>query len=328
MAGLRGNIGWVMAQKQTAKGTLATVALPGVAAGAWKSALAGGGVGPNRTIGQLAETDASRDQGTSFVSAEQNGGSPEFYVRDSTIGFWLYSVLGADAITGAGPNYVHTLTPSNTLPYISVWRDVADTLWEAYQDCKVSSLVIAASAGQPLTATATLSGRISSRLTADPSVTATIPLSNGYAYNYNDATVTLSGGATALVQGMTLTIDNNVTSQQTDDVNIYDVIEGERTVELDFDLIFETLDEYNKFHYGGISGTAVAPAIYTTSADFQFDNGLNNQVKFTLPSIAYTEFPVDVNPNGDPIVASIKAIGQRGASPIVTAVVKNQVQLY
>lgn len=327
MAGLRGNIGWIMGQKQTAKGTLATVALPGVAAGAWKSALVGGGLGPQRTIGQLAETDASRDQGISFTQSEQNGGSPEFYVRDSSVGFWVWAAMGADAVSGS-VNFTHTITPSNTIPYISLWRDVADTLWEAYQDVKVSSLVISASAGNPLTATATVSGRISSRLTTDPSIAATIPLSNGYAYNYNDATVTLAGGATALVEGFTLTIDNNVTSQQTDDVNMYDVIEGQRTIELDFDLIFETLDEYNKFHYGTIAGTAIAPAIYVTSADFQFDNGANNQVKFTLPSIAYSEFPVDLNPNGDPIVASVKAIGQRSASPILTTVVKNQVAVY
>jgi hypothetical protein len=327
MAGLRGNIGWIMSQKQTAKGTLATPAVPGVAAGAWKSALSGGGLGLTRTIDQLAETDSSRDQGVSFVSTEQNGGSPEFYVRDDSIGYWLWTVLGADAVAGT-TNFTHTITPSNTLPYISAWRDVSDTLWEAYQDCKVSSLAITASAGQPLAATATLAGVASTRLTVDPSTAGPIILSNGYAYNYNDCVVTLSGGVTALVSSFTMTISNNVTSQQTDSVSIYDVIEGQRTIELDFDLIFETLNEYNAFHYGSTSGTTVSPTIYTTSADFKFSHGANNSIEFNMPSIAYTEFPVDVNPNGDPITASIKAIGQRNASPIVTATVKNQVAVY
>lgn len=327
MAGLRGNIGWVMAQRQTAQGTLATVALPGVALGAYKSALAGGGMSIARNIGQLAETDSSRDQGVSFVSGVSTTGSPEIYVRDDSLGLWLLATLGADAAAGT-TNFTHTMTPSNALPYMSVWRDVADTLWEAYVDCKVSTLVVAATAGNPLTATATLTGRTATRLTADPSTTASIPMSNGYAYNYNDATVTLGGGATALVSGMTLTINNNITAQQTDDVITYDVVEGQRTVELDFDLIFATLDEYNKFHFGGISNTAISPTIFTTSADFKFANGVNNSIEFSLPSLAYTDFPVDVNPNGDPISVAVKAIGQRSASPIITAIVKNQVAVY
>lgn len=327
MAGLRGNIGWLMGQKQVSKGTLATVALPGVAAGAWKSALAGGGMGPVRSIGQLAETDASRDQGVSFVQNSGGQGQPEIYVRDNTLGFWLWAALGADAVSGT-TNLTHTLTPSNTLPYISIWRDVADTLFEAYQDCKVSGITIAAQAGQPLTATLNTFGTQVSRLTTDPSTAGVIPLSNGYAYNYNNGTITLSGGATALVSGFSLTIENNVTQQQTDDVQFYDVVEGQRQVTLDFDLIFETLAEYNSFNYGSTSGTATSNTIYTTSADFQFDNGGNNQVKFTLPSIAYTEFPVDLNPGGDPISVAVKSVAQRGASPIITAVIKNQVAVY
>lgn len=328
MAGLKGNIGWIMAMKQVSAGTLVTPAIPtGSANGAYKQALAGGGFGVARSIGQLAETDSSRDQGVSFVQAISSTGAPSFYVRDDSLGFWLQAALGADAVTGT-TNFTHTITPSNTLPYLSLWRDVSDTLWEAFLDCKVSSIVITGAAGNPMTAAVTLQGRTPTRLTTDPSLSPAIPLSNGYAYNYNDMNVTLAGGATALVSGFTLTIDNNVTQQQTDAATTLDVVEGQRTVECDFDLIFATLDEYNKFHYGSISGTTVNPAIYTTSVAFTGANGANNGFSFTLPSIAYTDFPVDVNPNGDPISVAVKSVGQRNASPIVTAVVNNQVAKY
>lgn len=323
MAGLRGNIGWIAGARQTVQGTLATIATGTT----FKSALAGGGMGVARNIGQLAETDSSRDQGVSFVSGVSTTGAPEIYARDDSLGLWLLAGLGADAVTGS-TNFTHVITPTNALPYMSVWRDVADTLWEAYVDCKVSSIAVAATAGNPLTATVTMTGRTATRLTADPTTSPAIPLSAGYAYNYNDATVTLAGGVTALVSSFTLTINNNVTSQQTDAAVAYDVVEGQRTVELDFDLIFASLDEYNKFHYGSNVGTAVSQAIYTTSADFKFDNGTNNSIEFNLPSIAYTDFPVDVNPNGDPISVAVKSVGQRSASPIVTATVKNQVASY
>lgn len=240
-------------------------------------------------------------------------------------------MLGADAVTGT-TNFTHVLTPSSTLPYISMWRNVSDTLFESYLDCKVSSLVIAAAAGAPMTVTPTIMGRQPARLTTDPSgpppTAPNIPLDSSYVYNYNDATVTLSGGVTAMVGQFSLTIDNSVTVQQTDNVIPMDVTEGLRKVSLSFDIIFSTLAEYNAFHYGSTSGTAVSNSLYTTSADFNFAHGANNGIEFALPSIAYDTFPVDVNAAGNPITVAVTAVAQRGGSPVVTATVKNQVALY
>lgn len=327
MAGLRSNTGWVMAARQTGQGVIA-VPLP---ATAYKSPLVSGGLAPARTIAQLSETDSNRDQGISYVQSVSAGGAPEIYARDASLGLYLLGALGADAITGT-TNFTHVLTPANVLPYLTMWRSVSDTLWESYLDCKISSLVIAATAGNPLTATATIVGRTPARLTTDPSgpppTAPNIVLDSGYAYNYNDATVTLSGGATSLISSFSLTIDNSVTPQQTDDVGMLDVVEGQRKVTLTFDMIFSTLSEYNLFNYGGAAGTAVSSSIYTTSADFIFAHGVNNSIEFSLPSIAYDTFPVDVAAAGGPIVVSVTAVGQRGASPIVTATVKNQVATY
>lgn len=329
MAGLKGNVAWLAAAKQSARGTAATVALPAAAVpGTYKVPFAGGSIAPVRQTDNLSETDSSRDRGTSYVVTSGVEGEPSFYVRDANIGFWLQAGLGADAVTGTTPNFIHTLTPSNSLPYITAWRNIADTLWEQYLDCKVNSLGISAQAGQPLMCSAGIQGRQSTRLTTDPTTTAAIPIANGAVYNYNDAAVTLGGGATALVSSFDLSITNAVTRQQTDDVVPYDVVEGIREVSLGFDLIFEDLVEYNKFHYGSSSGTVISPNIFTTSATFTFTKSVNNEISFTFPSIAYEEFPVEPNAGGDPITVSVRAIAQRGASPVVTAVVKNQVAIY
>ena len=325
MAGLRGNIGWILAAKQTsgAKGTLATIA----SGTTYKNALVGGGIGPKRDTDHLQETDSSRDIGVIYTKSSGVEGSPEFYARDASAGAWLYWALGAVATTGT-TNLTHTITPANTLPYISVWRNVGDTLWESYQDCKVGSLNIKAEAGSPLSITAGIQGLVPTRLTATPDSGTPISVESSHAYNYNDGTITLSSGATALVRSFDLTIENNLQLQQTDNVVPYDVYEGQRQVSLGFDLIFESLVEYNQFHYGGASGTAVSANTYTTDATFQFDNGANNQIKFALPAIAYEEFPVDLQPNGDPVTVSVRAVAQRSGSPVLTATVKNQVTAY
>ena len=323
MAGLKGNVAWLMAAKQTVKGTPATPAV----ATTYKNPFSGGNIGPVRETDNLAETDASRDRGVTYITTSGVEGTPEFYARDSSAAFWLHKVLGSVATTGT-TNFTHTITPGSTLPYITAWRNIGDLLWEQYLDCKVSSLTIGAEAGQPLTISAGIQGRQATRLTADPSTAPVIPIESGAVYSFNEAAVTLGGGATALVRSFELSIENNVSRQQTDDVIPYDVVEGMREVSLGFDLIFESLDEYNKFHYGGAAGTTISPNVFTTSAVFTFSKGANNEISFNLPSIAYEEFPVEPDAGGDPIVASVRAVAQRSGSPVVTATVKNQIAAY
>src|SRR4051812_3116059 len=325
MVGVAGNIAWVLANKQTGKGVLAPATAVG---GAYKMPLTGGNLAPTRNMDNLSETDASRDRGISYVSQTGVEGSPEFYVRDASIGFWLHKVLGADAATGT-TNFTHTITPANTLPYISAWRDIGDLLWEQYLDCKVGSMTVSADAGAPLTATVGIMGRQATRLTTAPDAATPVAVDNGPVYNYNDVTgaVTLGGSVSALIRSFELTIENNLSLQQTDSSIPYDVVEGTREVSLGFDLIFSDLTEYNKFHYGGAAGTAISPTVFTTSAQFVFTKGTNNSIGFNLPVIAYEEFPVEPDAGGDPIVASVRAVAQR-TTTILTATVKNQISTY
>lgn len=323
MAGIRGNVAWLMAQKQTAKGTAATYAT----GSAYKVPFSGGNIAPSRNAENLTETDASRDRGVTYIASSGVEGSPEFYVRDASLGFWLWAALGADAVTGT-TNFVHVLTPANLLPYITIWKDLGDTLYEQYRDCKVGSLTISAEAGGPVTCTAGIMGLQSTRLTAAPDTATPKAVEASTVYNFNNATVTLGGSITALVRSFEITIENNLTSQQTDDVIPYDIYEGTREVSCTFDLIFDDISEYNKFHYGGAAGTTISPAVFTTSLLVDYTLGANNGISFNLPSIAYTEFPAEPSPGGDAVVSSVAAAAQRSGSPVVTATVKNQVATY
>lgn len=324
MAGLRGNVAWLMAGKQPAKGTAHTVA----AGPTQKTPLTGGDIDPTRQIEQLSETDSSRDIGISYASTGGLSGSPAFYVRDQGIGFWLFAALGADAVSGS-VNFTHTITASSLLPYITAWMDVSDVLFESYVDCKVGTLVIGADAGSPLTATATLMGITPTRLATTPDPSNLAPIASGPVYNYNNATVTVGGGVTALVDSFELTIENNLTTQQTNAFLPLDIYEGSRQVSLTFDLIFDTLTEYNKFHYGGAAGTTISSSIYTTPADFSFSLGANNSIDLAIPNLAYTAFPVASNAGGDAIKVSVAAVAQRATpTSIMTATVHNQVSTY
>ncbi len=325
MAGLRGNVAWLANAFQTTKGTAAAL----VAANGFKNGFAGGNIGPVRETDNLSETDATRDRGATYVTQAGVEGEPEIYVRDESIVFWLKAAFGTLATTGT-TNFVHTITPGNVLPYFTSWRNLGDTLYEQYRDCKVNSLQIAAEQGQPLTATIGIQGAKSTRLTAAPDAATPLAVESVAPYYYQRSAAvgiaTLGGAATALIRSFELNFENNVSRQHTEDVEAYDVWEGKREVSLGFDLIFESLDEYNKFHYGGAAGTQISPNIFTTSAAFTFNKGVNNEVSLTLPGIAYEEFSPEPDPGGDAIVVSVRAAAQRqtGGAAICTAVVKNQ----
>ncbi len=324
MAGLPGKSGWMGIAKQTAKGT------PVATAPTYRNAFSGGNIGPARETDRLAETDSARDQGAAYVTTSGVEGSPEIYVRDASIGLYLLAGFGADTVTGS-TNYVHTIKPSNAaLPYFTMWKNVGGPsgLFEKYQDCQISTMTFSAEAGSPLTCALGVQGLIPTRLTSDPSGASI--LENATVMNFNNAAVTLGGSATSLIRSFEFTIENNIQRQQTDDVVPYDLAPGQREISLGFDMLFEDLTEYNKFHYGSGSGTTESPTIFTTSASFTFTLGVNNELAFTFPSIAYEEFPVEPDPGGDPITVSVRAVAQKavGVPDLVTAVLKNQVATY
>jgi hypothetical protein len=323
MAGFSGKSAWIAGAKQTAKGSVAAAPL-------FANAFSGGNIAPVLATDRLSETDSSRDQAAAYITTSGVEGSPELYVRPESLGFWLTGVLGNTVSTGSTPNYTHTIKPGQTLPWLTLWRNIggAGALFERFQDCQAGSITIAAEAGQPLSATVGVQGLIPTRLTVDP--LGSLTLDSDVPFNFNNAAITLGGASTRLIRSFSLTVENNLERQQTDDVVPYDITAGQREISLSFDLLFEDLTEYNKFYYGGATGTAISPNIFTTAANFTFTLDANNEIAFDLPSIAYEEFPAEPDPAGGPIVSSVRAVAQKatGVTDLLTATLKNQTASY
>lgn len=318
MAGIRGNQAYLVAAKQSGKGSEPTK---------WqhKTFFSGGSIAPTKATEQLSETDDTRNAGDFYVTQTSFEGTPEFYARDQIIHHWLEYVLGSAEHTGAGP-YVHTIKPAATIPYVTFGRMIGATLYEQFNDGKVSELTVSAGTASPLTASASIVGRGAKRLTAEwtselapPAAASNVP------FNYNNALVKIGGAETRLVSSFEATFSNNAAVQQTDDSVPYDVVEGLFATTMGFDLIFDSLVEYNKFHYGGEAGTEQKPELPSTSFSFEFNLGANSKLLFTFPKVIYQEFPVDPNPGGDPIVVSVRGAAQRHAEGFVTATVTNSV---
>lgn len=352
MAGLRSNSAWWAIQKQTTAGTAAA----GTAASVYKIPFAGGSIGPVRETDRLSETDSSIDQGDPYVSASGVEGSPEAYARDAYLPLLLHGALnGAITTTGAADPYTHTIDAgTNALPLFTIWKNIGGTdtgastattgkhILEQYVDCRVGSLTISGEAGSPLTVACGIQGRIPTRLDAGPGGVASNAINTDPVYTFSHSTdyvanpdtslITIGAtgiGTTFRVRSFELTVENNLSRQQTNSVYPLDTAPGIREVSLGFDLIFEDRREYDLFHYGA-AGTAgpqeISPNIYTisTSTTFTFRRQASplRELTFTIPKIAYEEFPVEADPGGDPIVVPVRAVALRN-TPIVSASVKN-----
>jgi hypothetical protein len=315
MAGVRGNQAYLLTAPQTAKGTPPT---------AWKNKqyFSGGSIMPSKSVEQLSETDAERDQGDNYVTQTSVEGSPEVYGRTTTIHSWLEYVLGTRETSGAGP-YTHTLKPAAALPYVTFGRMQGGLLYEQFNDCKISEATFSAGTASPLTVASTILGRGAERLAAEWTAGLAPPAAPTVApVNFNNALVKIGGVETRLASSFEATFTNGVSAQQTDDSVPYDVTEGLRSCTLGFDLIFETLTAYNEFHYGSGAGTTQVATLPSTSAEFIFTLGADS-VTFKFPKIVYEEFPVEPDPGGDPIVVPVRARAQRHAEGLMRAVVVN-----
>ncbi len=320
MAGLRGNQAFLVESIQTAKGSEPT---------SWSDTLyfAGGNIAPTHGTAQLSETDSNRQAGSFYTTTTAVEGAPEVYARPATIHHPLQYVLGTSVKSGTAGEYVHTITPAAALPYVTYGRGIGATLFEQFNDCKVSECTVSAKTGGPLMCSFNVIGRTSVRQASEWSAGLAPPAASTAApFNFNQATVTLSGAETKLISDFTITIANNVTLQQTDSQIPFDVVEGQFAVTGGFTIIFENLEQYNAYNYGSTGGTTQSGVIYATALKIKIEIEAKEYITFELPSVAYTDFPVEPEPGGAPIVVAAKFAAQRSASPFITAIVGNKVE--
>ena len=139
--GVSSKIGTIALGVQTVKGTPA--ATPTV-----KMKLAGSpSLSPRRDTARYVTTDRGRDQGLAYVSQLRVEGDMPVYLHPD--GFWLlmWGVLGAHTASGTAPNLTDTQVPANDVPWFTIWRMVADNLYEKFVDCKLVSMTVEGTAG-------------------------------------------------------------------------------------------------------------------------------------------------------------------------------------
>lgn len=314
MSGVSSRFGTFALAKQSAKGSPAS-------APTLKMHMSGSpSLGPTKTRARFAMTDSGRDIGAGYTSSMGVQGDVPLYLHPDGFALLAYLALGANADSGSSPNYTHTATPANDVPWFTCWAVAANgTIVERYDDCKLDSLRIEGSAGQPLQATLSIIGITYNFLGAD---TALAPLgSTPYLYPEFLGQFTIDSVPQRLHR-FSIGVDNGLSQYQADGYLPADIDPGGRTVTCSFATRFTgptAFPDYRTFFYGSPSGTTPSAAVGTHSFTAKLVRDANTSVEFQMPQVTWASVPrPQPDPGGAPIEVEVAVEVERPASGVIT----------
>lgn len=318
--GISSALGTVGLAKQTAKGTPA--AAPTV-----KMKLSGApSLLPVKERSRYVVTDTGRDNAGSFTSRLGVAGEFSCYAEPSAMGLLFYLALGANADGGTNPNYTHTATPANDLPYFTLFRSVGGVIFEIWEDCKLGRLAIEGGAGGAYTVSIGVEGLQSRLQAADSALAALEPAGLLFMEGFGEFKIDT---VARTIHRLSLEINNNVSSYQADNYTSVDIDPGKREISLSVSTRFGGLSawpDYHNFFYNSVAApAALSPVVATRAMQLLVARNANLSFQVNLPQVTYAGVPVQPDPGGDPIEIELSCNVEKpsGVTAIITAVSKD-----
>lgn len=229
----------------------------------------------------------------------------------------LVAAIGTDVVTGTAAPYTHTLSQANTLPSLTVEKNIGGYQSLTFAGCRVGKLSIKAPVGsEPVSMTADLTGQ-SVAVTTTPTA---VSLVNEMPFSFAEASLSLGGNARADVTNVTIEIDNGLKETYTYSGNHGPSFITPVTLKCSgtFDVVWSSL---NASVYGDFT-TMINETLGALSVAFSHAGG--NSVTFSFPQVALAKVAPDIKME-DVVMSTIAWEASRAVTPGYTmqAVVVN-----
>lgn len=282
------------------------------------------------------EIGGNRDVPDAALGPVSYSGDFDLYLRNEFMATALKGVLGSAATAGSALlGYTHTITPADTLPWLSVEENIAGSYENfRYTDSLINTFHMEAEAGGYLTGTAGLLALTQAADTA-PSASGVQRWDNAPLIVGTNITVTYNA-VQLPAKSFSLDINNNI---EDDDFRLGSLTLGDLTPkrrEITMGVTVRPNDSalWKQAMYGSpsasapVGGAALKQQVVITITSYEDIPGANAGVKYatviTVPSAALVPFSVE--PSGDDVLEhdiEIRALRPNPATAIMTATVKN-----
>jgi Phage tail tube protein len=319
--GVSSSIGWIALAKQTAKGSLASA--PTV-----KLKLRACSLEPVKVRARYETTDVGRDPGPAYTSRLGGAGGFQAYAEPTALALLMYLLLGSNADTGTTPNYTHTITPANDLPYCTIWKHVAGNITEKYGDAKLGSGALDGTAGNPFELDIGGIEALSVTFgdTGADALAALEPAGLLFPEMFGEFKIDT---VAQTIHQLHFAVNNNTSPHQADNFFPSEIDVGKRTVEFGCTTRYSSptgaFPGYRREFYGGDAGTVLVPTVISHAAQFLIARNANLSLQVNLPQLTAVPSVPQPDPGGDPLETSwVAEVEKPTASPIVTVVARDQ----
>ncbi len=181
------------------------------------------------------------------------------------------------------------ITPTNYLDWFVIEKNVGDTLYVWYVNCKLNTLTISVNSNEMATYStewvASMEKTIAEGVAGSPDYTEDDILA------FHGGLLKIGGIEYRNMESVEISIENDLsddeyTVQPSRFLN--DVTEGSRKFTLNFNQVFQNADDYSTYTYGEVGRTTPGYKLYEESVTFLL---MNDQVKGTATEYIEFEFP-------------------------------------
>lgn len=279
------------------------------------------GLSAEKTVASLDLTKGSPVAVSSYVDSLE----PKF--EATTLGFpdmlalLAYASLGKVETAGDAAPYTHTITPGESLPYLTVFeqKGSASAAMARLVDSKVDSLKLSAEGVKPISFDMTINGCLMEWLSVTSWNGPQFNIADGY-FTLANAEVLFSlstGTPVAVPAGVNLSkleleIANSVSSQAI----LGSPVPGDQTesgsvITVNIEGTSDSTELYREVMTGSKTGTALASTVVTGSLQMTFAHNTDENIKLILkvPAIPWTCDVMAVSTEGGPFDLKLSTEG-------------------